>query len=135
DSAGALSVSSSWEANIGGAILRRFTLYLDYGRKRMIFEPNATVHEPFETDMSGVLVRMNDSLTTIVVENVAADSPGSEAGLTRGDVIVSADGVPGSQKLLGELRDRLHRPGERVALVVRRNGEERKVELVTRRMI
>ena len=49
------------EGNIGGAILRRFTVYLDYHAKRMIFEPNATTHDPFESDMSGVTFRMDDS--------------------------------------------------------------------------
>jgi hypothetical protein len=135
DSAGALTRSGSWEGNIGGAILRRFTVYLDYHAKRMIFEPNATLHDSFEVDMSGVVFRMNDSLTTIVVENVAPDSPAFEAGLMHGDVIVSVDGVPGSQRLLGELRERLRRPAERVSFVVRRGGEEQKIEIVTRRMI
>jgi hypothetical protein len=135
DSAGVMSRSSSWEANIGGAILRRFTLYLDYHARRMIFEPNATVHDPFEADMSGAVFRLDDSLTTIIADVVAPDSPAAEAGLVRGDVIVSVDGVPGSQRLLGELRERLRRPGERVALVVRRSGEEKRIEVVTRRLI
>jgi len=135
DSAGMLTRSGSWEGNIGGAILRRFTLYIDYRAKRMIFEANATVRDAFEVDMSGVVFRMNDSLTTIVVENVAPDSPAGQAGLMHGDVIVSVDDVPGSQRLLGELRERLRRPGERVSFVVRRGGEEKKIEIVTRRMI
>jgi hypothetical protein len=135
DSAGALSRSSSWDGNIGGAILRRFTLYLDYRGKRMIFEPNAMLHDAFETDMSGVLLRMDDSLTTMIVERVASESPASEAGLMRNDVIVSVDGIPGSQRVLGELRERLRRPGEHVVFVVRRDGEEKRVEIVTRRMV
>ena len=52
-----------------------------------------------------------------------------------GDEIVSADGVAGSQKLLGELRERLRKPGERVVFVVRRGGEEKRIEIVTRRMV
>jgi predicted aspartyl protease len=135
DSAGAMTRSGSWEGNIGGAILRRFTVYFDYRGKRMIFEPNAGAHDPFEVDMSGVVFRLDDALATIVVENVAPETPGSEAGLMRGDVIVSVDGVPGSQQVLGELRDRLRRPGERVAFVVRRGSEEKKIEIVTRRMV
>jgi hypothetical protein len=135
DSAGALSVSSSWEGNIGGAILRRFTVFLDYQDKRMIFEPNATMHDAFEADMSGMLLRLDDSLTTIVVETVAPGSPAAEAGIAPGDEIVSADGVAGSQKLLGELRERLKKPGDRVLFVVRRGGEEKRIEIVTRRMV
>jgi predicted aspartyl protease len=135
DSAGVMSVSSSWEGNIGGTILRRFTVFLDYQNKRMIFEPNATLHDAFEADMSGLLLRLDDSLTTIAVATVAAGSPAAEAGIVPGDEIVSVDGVAGSQKLLGELRERLRKPGERVLLVVRRNGQERRIEIVTRRMV
>jgi len=135
DSAGSMSVSSSWEGNIGGAILRRFTVFLDYQDKRMIFEPNATMHDAFEADMSGLLLRLDDSLSTIVVETVAAGSPAAEAGIVPGDEIVSADGVAGSQKLLGELRERLRKPGERVLFVVRRGGDEKRIEVVTRRMV
>ena len=53
--------------------------------------------------------------------------------MMHGDEVVSVDGVPGSPRLLGELRERLRRPGERVAFVVRRSGEEKRVEIVTRR--
>jgi C-terminal processing protease CtpA/Prc len=101
----------------------------------MIFEPNATLHDAFEADMSGLLLRLDDSLSTMFVETVAAGSPAAEAGIIPGDEIVSADGVAASQKLLGELRERLRKPGERVVLVVRRGGEERKIEIVTRRMV
>jgi hypothetical protein len=135
DSAGAMTRSPSYDGNIGGAILRRFTLYLDYHGKRLIFEPNATVRDPFETDMSGVVFRLDDSLKTILVENVAPDSPAADAGLVRGDVVVSVDGVPGAQPVLGELRERLRRPGEHVKFIVRRGGEEKRVEIVTRRLI
>ena len=110
-------------------------MFLDYQNKRMIFEPNATMHDAFEADMSGMLLRLDDSLTTIAVETVAAGSPAAEAGIIPGDEIVSADGALGSQKLLGELRERLRKPGERVLFVVRRGGEEKRIEIVTRRMV
>lgn len=135
DSAGALSRNGSWEGNIGGAVLRRFTVFLDYPRKRMIFEANDRKDEPFEADMAGLGLGMNDSLTTIIVENVAADSPAGEAGVHAGDVIESVDGRPGNQRVLGDLRDRLRRPDERIDLVIRRGDETRHVEFVTRRLV
>ena len=135
DSAGAMTQSPSWDGNIGGAILRRFTLYLDYQGKRLIFEPNATARDPFEFDMSGITFRLDDELKTILVETVAPGSPAADAGLAHGDVIASVDGMPEGSQELAELRERLRRPGERVKFVVRRNGEERRVEIVTRRLI
>lgn len=135
DSAGTLSSSSSWQGNIGGGILRRFTVFLDYQRKRMIFEPNATKDDAFEADMSGLGLGMNDSLTTIVVMSVAPNTPAADAGVGVGDVIVSVDGTPGTQRVLGELRERLRRPNERTTLVIRHGEANKRVEIVTRRAI
>ena len=135
DSAGALTRSPTYEGNIGGAILRRLTLFIDYRGKRMIFEPNALKDDAFEIDMSGLGLGMNDSLTRIVVLTVAPNTPAAEAGIAPNDEIVSIDGNEASQHALGELRDRLRRPDQRIALVVRHAGEERHIELVTRRLI
>jgi hypothetical protein len=45
--------TASYDGTIGGDILRRFTVILDYSRQQMIFEPNADFATPFETDKSG----------------------------------------------------------------------------------
>src|SRR6185312_5751401 len=54
DSAGVLSGSSLGDGNIGGEILRRFTVLLDYARKNLIFERHDDTDEPFETEMTGL---------------------------------------------------------------------------------
>ena len=45
--------SSEFSGVIGGELLRRFKVIFDYAHKRMILEPNASLAEPFEYDMSG----------------------------------------------------------------------------------
>ena len=135
DSAGVFSRRGPWVGNIGGAILDRFTLLLDYQGSRMIFEPNASFAEPFDADMSGASLAMDDSLAAIVVETVVRNTPAAESGLEPGDVVVSIDGAPPTQQALGALRERLRRPGERIVLLVRRNGEMRRIEFVTRRLV
>lgn len=135
DSAGVMSQRGAWVGNIGGGILRRFTVLLDYQAKRMIFETNASIAEPFDADMSGAALVTDDSLSSIIVDAVAPGSPAAEAGLVRGDVVVSVDGAPASHNVLGELRERLRRPGEHILLIVRRDGETKRVEIVTRRLV
>ena len=54
---------------------------------------------------------------------VDRDSGASEAGLEEGDVLIALNGEPLPRALERWLRD--HQPGERVALKVRRGGEER----------
>ena len=136
DSGGVFSQRGSWVGNIGGDILRRFTVYFDYGAKRMILEPNEATAEPFERDMAGLSTVMNDSLTTIRVEFVLPGSPAAEAGLVRGDEIVSVDGIELATRARAVMRDRFRRAGEHVKIVIRRGGGETKtVEVITRRLV
>jgi putative serine protease PepD len=60
---------------------------------------------------------------------VTPGGPGDKAGVRPDDVITKVDGVPvhSGQELI--VRIRSHRPGDRLALTVRRDGRERAVEL------
>jgi predicted aspartyl protease len=135
DSAGVFSGNSEWIGNIGGDILRRFKVFLDYANKRIILEPHAGTAEPFEADMSGVMLAMNDSLTTATVDYVVPGSAATDAGLVVGDTLVSVDGQPATGPVVRELRKRFRRDGERIVLTVRRGGEMRTVTLVLRRLV
>ncbi len=135
DSAGVMSGNPEWVGNIGGDILRRFTVYLDYPHKRMILEPRAGADESFEADMSGLGLIMNDSLTTAAVDYLAPGMAATEAGLAVGDTLVTIDGQPANAAAIRELRKRFRRDGERIVLTVRRGGEERTVTLVMRRVV
>jgi len=135
DSAGVFTENGAWVGNIGGEVLRRFTVYLDYGRRRLILEPHADTREAFEADMSGLSVVLDSTMTRLVVDEVVAASPAGEAGLARGDTIVTVDGHPAATVPLSDLRRRFRREGERVELGVRRGGETRIVTLTLRRMI
>jgi predicted aspartyl protease len=134
DSAGVFSGNPNWIGNIGGEVLRRFTVYLDYTRRRIILEPNAAANEPFETDMSGVAFVASAGFDTLTVDQVLPSSPASEAGLVVGDTVVAVDGSPVTTRTISELRKRFRRAGETVDITVRRAGETRTVRIVTRRM-
>lgn len=47
------TATAGYDGTIGGDILRRFTVTLDYSRARMMLQPNASFGTPFETDKSG----------------------------------------------------------------------------------
>ena len=135
DSAGVFSTKGTWVGNIGGEILRRFTVFLDYQHRRMILEPHAGTSEAFEADMSGIGFVMDDSLRTLMIDGVVPDSPAGAAGLAARDTITAIDGRPISYLELKELRKRLKRVGERVTLTIRRNGQSKDVVIVTRRLV
>ena len=48
-----VTATASYDGTIGGDILRRFTVILDYSRSQMILEPNGDLATPFEYDKTG----------------------------------------------------------------------------------
>ena len=73
--------------NIGGEILRRFTVTFDYSRKQMLLEPNSNFAQPFRFDMSGLNLTAGPEFSIIRVNKVIAASPAAEAGGRKGRLI------------------------------------------------
>ena len=48
---------SSYDGTIGGEVLRRFKVILDYAHQEMILEPGSDFSEPWAADSSGLLLR------------------------------------------------------------------------------
>ena len=133
DSSGVFSERGSWVGNIGGDILKRFTVFFDYGAQRMILEPNAALRDAFEIDMSGLgFVAAGGEWT---LDYVLANAPGMEAGLERGDVVLQVDGRAVDRETISILKKRFRRAGERAVLTIRRGGETKTFTLVTRRLV
>ena len=135
DSAGVFSSAAQGDGNIGGEILRRFTVYFDYKGQRMILEPHDWTSEPFETDMSGMQLRAMGDTASLIVEHVVAASPAGEAGLQKDDIVVAVDGVPATKASLDEVRRRSRRLDERFTLTIRRAGSEMVIRFRTRRLL
>lgn len=122
------------DGNLGSEVLRRFTLWIDYGNKRILLRPNRALSDPFEYDMSGLTLAQRDaSGKELSVLHVLPGSPAQEAGVLTGDVIVGVDGAAPPQ--LEALRVKLGQPDGKVRLELRRATGEVEVTIRTRRMI
>lgn len=119
-------------ANLGGGVWRRFTVTFDYGAETMALEPNANLHERDSYDRSGMLLINNAG--RIVVYDVRQGTPAAKAGVAKGDIILSVDGVPRSlEQIRQALRDA---PGTVVHLqVIDKSGARRAVALTLREWV
>jgi PDZ domain len=121
---------------IGGEILRRFTIILDYPHHRMIIDPNSMFGMPFDIDMSGLFLTSESGSAAFKVYSVIKGSPGAQAGIQDGDVIETIDDNPASKFTLEQVRQMFKAAeGEEHRLTIRRNGKILTARIRLRRII
>jgi PDZ domain len=121
---------------IGGGMLRRFTITLDYARQVAIFDSNSEIRTDDHEDMSGVSVAASGpNLKTFEVTQVRSGSPGADAGVQKGDVIAGVDDEAAADMTLSALRNLFRQVGHKYKLLVERNGKTLTVNVTMRRSI
>lgn len=121
---------------IGGEILRRFNVILDYSRRRMTWQPNAHFDEPYEFDMSGIyLSAESKDFKSFKVFKMIPDSPAGAAGVREGDQIFSIDNQPASKFTLEQIRQMFRQDGKTYSLGILRGDSMVQTKLTTRRLI
>jgi hypothetical protein len=125
--------SSKYDGLIGGEILRRFKVIFDYSRRQMILEPTAHFAEPYEIDMSGiVLVADGDKL---LIDDVDENSSAAEAGVLGGDILVAINGRPAAGFTLDQIRTMFMQDGKEYLLSLKRDGKVLQIKLKLKRII
>jgi hypothetical protein len=115
--------------NLGGAILRRFDVTLDYQHQLILLAKNAQFDAPYSYDRSGLfLIDQNGAYTILAV---TPGSPAAAGGLVKGDTILTVNGAAASNAQLAALRALLAGPaGTVVHLRIRGpRGVERDLSL------
>jgi PDZ domain/Aspartyl protease len=78
--------------NIGGAILKQFTVTFDYTRRRIYFEKNGGYGQRDTYDRAGLWLSQAADGRAFEVFDVVARGPAAEAGLKAGDRVLRIDG-------------------------------------------
>lgn len=106
DDKGGSGGAAAFPNNVGGGVLKRFIVTLDYAHYRMFFKPIAGPLVDVDTfDRSGMWLNMGGGGFTIV--DVTKGGAADRAGLKKGDVITAVDGRPASSIVLSDLRQEL----------------------------
>ena len=134
DKAGAFA-SSALAGNIGQQVASKFKVFLDYDHKRIILEPTATFGEPFNRAQTGfALMAEGQDFPTFRITEVLDNSPASEAGLKKDDVITKFDDRPAAELSLTKLGEMFERPIA-YKLTIRRADQSLQVTFTPRRLI
>ncbi len=126
--------SANFAGTVGETIYRRYHVYLDYARNRVIFEPTAEAGEPFlERQTYGLtLLASGADLHTFTVAAVRPGSPAEKDGLKKADVISAIDNKPATQFMLSELRDWLSHAGAHHDLQIMRGSDKATIPIEVR---
>lgn len=116
--------------NLGGGVLRRFTVAFDYDGRQMYLLPNGPLDAADPFDRSGLWLLGDESAVRIAA--VAPGSAGEKAGLKKDDRIAAVDGEPVARRPLADWRRYLREQpaGTRVVLSVAQAAGTRKAELI-----
>ncbi|HEY0066411.1 MAG TPA: aspartyl protease family protein [Flavisolibacter sp.] len=104
---------------IGNDLLRRFNVILNYEKRDIHLLPNSHFSDPFDYSYSGIELYYVDG--QVVIGDVAKDSPAEAAGLKEEDVVLGINKT--FNQSLQHYKVALQTPGERIKIVIRRNGE------------
>jgi hypothetical protein len=134
DQAGAFA-NPALAGNIGSQVASRFRTFFDYENRRIILEPSSTFADPFDRAFAGVAVRAEGrDRRTFRVDDVLENSPATEAGIMKDDVIMSVDGMAANTLTLTTLNELLEKPVSR-RLTIKRGNKVLDVTLTPRRLI
>ena len=134
DKAGAFA-SSSLAGNIGARVANKFRLFLDYGRNRIIFEPNSTFAAPYDYAQAGVsMIAEGSDYRTFRVRAVLENSPAAEAGLQKDDIITMVNDQSAAEFTLSKLNELFEKPVP-YKLTIRRGEQTLTLTLTPRRLV
>jgi len=121
---------------IGVEFLRRFRLFFDYGRERLILEPTAACREPSRFDASGLRVyREAPGQRGLKVFLVVPGTPAAEAGVREGDVLLAVDHTAVDLISAGQVAEMLMEDGAERTLLIERGKQVETIRVKLRRLL
>jgi C-terminal processing protease CtpA/Prc len=117
------------DGNIGNDILNRFDIYYAYPEKLIYIKSTAKLNEPFDFNVSNIILLENKSKNNgFVVKSIASNSPPLQAGMQNGDEIIKIDRYKCKDIALEDALMLLNRRiGKKISVTYIRNGTKTKV--------
>ncbi|WP_339609801.1 aspartyl protease family protein [uncultured Roseivirga sp.] len=122
---------------IGSDVLSKFHVIFNYHEGYMYLKPNRNFEERFQFNTIGMnVMAFGERLNEYFVNDIIPDSPADRAGLEIGDEVIAMNNNPAFFYKLDEVVSVLKRaPGERLKLIIRRDGNLMEFNLKHKRLL
>jgi PDZ domain len=128
--------SKTLGVNLGGNILRRFNVIIDYPHQELVLEPNSHLEDPFPADASGLILKAEgENFRRFIVRAVVPGSPATEAEIQPDDVLVAIDHEPLENYVLWQVQELLQKAGATYELSLERGGKKLSCKLRLRSLL
>jgi C-terminal processing protease CtpA/Prc len=127
---------SNLAGEIGGEMLRRFTVTFDYPHQQIILAPGRELRSDDQEDMSGIsIVASGPGLKGFEVLQVRSGTPGADAKIQKGDIIAGIDDEAAADLSLAGIRELFREAGHKHKLLIERNGQTLTLTIQLRRLL
>ncbi|TCC95101.1 peptide-binding protein [Pedobacter hiemivivus] len=111
--------------NLGADILSRFNVIFDYADNSMYLRKNSQFKRPFEHDMSGIELYLEDGqIRRYFISRIEPGSPAENAGVLVDDEIITIHFTPAASFKLDDINNLFKSvEGKTIILSIRRNDE------------
>lgn len=111
--------------SIGSEVFRRFTVFIDYTNKKILFKPNSNFSDEFNFNLSGIEITSPFiGVPYFQISQVRDDSPADAAGVEVGDQIIKINNIFISSYTFNDVINLFHsKEGRKIKLKLMRNGE------------
>lgn len=110
--------------SMGGEVLKRFNVILDYKNEKIYLRPNRNYNDEFHYDMSGLkLEKTYEMLPFLEVVSVRKNSPAYFSNIKVGDLLTGVNGSDIEDGELGKINRLLRsKPNKKITVSLIRNG-------------
>jgi len=129
--------SGDRNGTIGGELLSSFNLIFNYHEKMLYLRKSREYNRKFEFDLCGIdIMSFGKDFEIIMVKSVREDSPASEVGIMKGDIIEMINGKNTETATLNYINALIRsKPGKKIALRIKRGERKFKVKFKLKRLI
>jgi hypothetical protein len=125
------------KGSIGGELLGRFTIILDYKNEKVYLRKNSRIKRDFEYNLSGIdLVAIGTNFKLYKVIHIIPNSPADLAGVKIGDLILGINGQIITEMSIQEVNGFFRtRPKNRIRLIILRDQNLENISFRLARLI